>query len=497
MNNRTIAAFILFLLLASPFLIFPAVTADPRTIIVPDDYLTIQAAIDSASDGDEVYVKSGVYNESLTITKLLSLVGENKETTIVTGEGNTALLIKHDNVDVSGFTFRRPSTMRWYYGIHLLSVKNCNVFGNKVESTFNGIWLVGSQFCAVYENTLSGDWNAISLKDSHYNNISTNQISGSHDWGIIAEGSNSNLIINNDVASSGWCGIGTGGSSPSKSNLIAQNTVTQSGAIGIGITSSDSTSNKIVANTITGTNSDNGGDFAIRLAWGSNLVVGNRLVGNQGGIFFESSSNNTVHHNLMENIAEEAISIHSYPNQPATGNVIYENNIKSGNVTVTGNLQPHIWDVGFRGNFWSSYTGTDANGDGIGDTAYVIDSVNVDHYPLISPINVAIDLSEYLPSPTLTSSPFPSPSPTPTSSPSPVPTPYSTITPRQSASPSPFSKPSETPSYTPPLSLQPAQSSKTQDSLQPATLLAIMGAVAALIVAACAIAFLLRKRRPH
>ena len=42
----------------------------------------------------------------------------------------------------------------------------------------------------------------------------------------------------------------------------------------------------------------------------------------------------------------------------------------------------HLWDNGNVGNFWSDYNGTDSNSDGIGDTPYVIDVLNMDRYPL-------------------------------------------------------------------------------------------------------------------
>jgi len=64
----------------------------------------------------------------------------------------------------------------------------------------------------------------------------------------------------------------------------------------------------------------------------------------------------------------------------------------------------NIWDDGYPsgGNYWSNYTGLDlfsgpyqneTGGDGIGDTPYVIDADNVDHYPLMAP---------YTPPPTYT-----------------------------------------------------------------------------------------------
>ncbi len=53
----------------------------------------------------------------------------------------------------------------------------------------------------------------------------------------------------------------------------------------------------------------------------------------------------------------------------------------------SGYFSSNFWDDDHpsSGNYWSDYNGTDSNGDGIGDTPYIIDANNTDHYPLMSP----------------------------------------------------------------------------------------------------------------
>ena len=48
---------------------------------------------------------------------------------------------------------------------------------------------------------------------------------------------------------------------------------------------------------------------------------------------------------------------------------------------------PNTWDNGIEGNYWSNYTGVDANHDGIGDSPHVLDTNNTDNTPLMGPFN--------------------------------------------------------------------------------------------------------------
>ena len=90
------------------------VRAQNKTIIVPNDYPTIQAAIDHANAGDVVFVRHGLYNETLTINKSISLIGEDRNSTIIDArEALTQVIaVKGDNITVANFTLGNTSIHR-------------------------------------------------------------------------------------------------------------------------------------------------------------------------------------------------------------------------------------------------------------------------------------------------------------------------------------------------------------------------------------------------
>ena len=89
MDNKIKFIFLaLIVIFLTSLITFHSVTtkaASSRTIVVPDDYTTIQAAVANASPGDNIYVKSGTYNGGILIDKPLSLMGENVDDTIISG----------------------------------------------------------------------------------------------------------------------------------------------------------------------------------------------------------------------------------------------------------------------------------------------------------------------------------------------------------------------------------------------------------------------------
>ena len=72
---RAKSTFVVLLVLSLVLLSFPqigVVQAESKTIVVPDDYSSIQEAVDQATQGDTVFVRNGFYyNQTVIIDKAI------------------------------------------------------------------------------------------------------------------------------------------------------------------------------------------------------------------------------------------------------------------------------------------------------------------------------------------------------------------------------------------------------------------------------------------
>jgi len=308
---------------------------EPKTIIVPDQYPTINEAIAHARDGDTIYVKAGIYYENVRVDKTLTLVGENVSTTIVdANRTNTPILLNAPYSTVTGFTFRRSQLKDTMfepifggpYGVLLFF--GCNVTGNII--TDNGI---GIYSWYGHDNIVSG------------NNITSNSI------GV---------------------GLDLDTQSTIQENSISDNNV--------GISLSGSTHNRLISNEM----ADNGIGVFVGLS-SNNSLLRNKITHSEIGIeFWFSTTNNTVEEN---SIAENRYGIEVLE---ASGNCIYHNNFVNNTYSAdVSSDSANTWDDGYPsgGNYWSDHNGIDADHDGIGDTPYIIDADNHDNYPLIAPFH--------------------------------------------------------------------------------------------------------------
>lgn len=209
------------------------VEATPKTLIVPDDYPTIQAAIDDATQGDTIFVRNGTYRENLVVYKSVSLVGEDKNSVIIDGDLNgTVITVTADNVTIQNFTIKNSGKGMYDSGILVNNSTNVNIIQNIVWRTLDGIRLNFSD-----NNVISGNkiflssFGGIVIASSADNMVSNNNISGCQ-WGIYMYASNNNFILNN-MLSENFYGIYL---YSSINNLILGNTVSFNYQVGIYIT---------------------------------------------------------------------------------------------------------------------------------------------------------------------------------------------------------------------------------------------------------------------
>ncbi len=213
-------------------------------------------------------------------------------------------------------------------------------------------------------------------------------------------------------------------------NIITNTTVNYGGGLGV-----NGKNNVVSGNHINNCNftyaANNPPPFGVAVGGSNNLVIGNYVIGTYGSaIDLGTSSNNIIFGNQIENNQVAVRTLTVYPQTNAENNTIYNNNFVNNlqsyhdDMDRAGPTAVSIWDYNTVGNYWSNYNGSDANGDGKGDTPYIIDANNQDHYPLMNPVDIShiSNLPTSSPNPTPTTNPTRQPTNTPTSTTIPSPT---------------------------------------------------------------------------
>jgi parallel beta-helix repeat protein len=110
----------------------------------------------------------------------------------------------------------------------------------------------------------------------------------------------------------------------------------------------------------------------IQLNSANNCIISNNNVSNNFyGIQLQDSLNNCIYLNGFINNADTVHSLNSTNIWNSPSKITY---------TYNGNSY-----TSYLGNYWEDYTGSDADGDGIGDTPYSI-NLDKDFYPLLMPV---------------------------------------------------------------------------------------------------------------
>ncbi len=227
------------------------------------------------------------------------------------------------------------------------------------------------------------------FNSSSFNTVSGNNITNSWWYGIRLEYSSNNIIYGNNMTDN----LDDIYLDYSSNNTISRNNIInnfQGYACGIELFVSSN-------NTISENNMANSSDGLVLVGSSNNTMTKNKLRSNNIGIVLFDSSNNSIIENNITNSNLYGIDLHE-----SSGNIIYHNIFEDNIQHVHAKGWPwffpsmNTWDDGYPsgGNYWSDYTGVDEksgpnqdqpSSDGIGDTAYVIDANNTDHYPLMNP----------------------------------------------------------------------------------------------------------------
>jgi parallel beta-helix repeat protein len=426
MGKRAVLVLVLFFLTASCLTKLPDVKAEHRTIIVPDNYPTISAAIGNATNGDTILVRSGTYegpiNKTIIIDKSISIIGESTQDTII--------------------NLYPAYSERWFFATPIY--------------TYSDAITITADSCALQDLTFHANPGGFITANGNQILIANDKILTGQTTGVIVKGSNCRVTNNNMngyIQVNGTCNqidanyvltVQVAGSF----NIIKDNTCQ-----GLGL--SYATNNVFLRNKVS---TDMRGYSGVDLKWSNaNFFYKNVISGfNVGGFRFWFSSDNTVKANTVADSLLASLNfgasfnnlfcLNNFVDNPRVYDQYSDSSVR--NIYPNMTLSTNIWSDGGLGNYWGDYqtkypNATEVDSTGVGNIPYVINDNNTDPYPLIARYGIStatIQLPDWtnLDLPVLRPTPSFPPPPSPSPSPNPSPTPSPTASPSPSPSPSPL-----------------------------------------------------------
>lgn len=281
---RTLPKLFMAGLALTAVLMVSVASAPAATILVPQDSLTIQGAVDVAVDGDLVLVDTGTYVENVdTGSKAITLRSVNgKGVTTINGNQVSSVVRIDGDAVLDGFTLTngkglQDGATRRGGGVYVLSgngtITNCDIHHNTAEGGGGGgVYVKGGTVtisnCIIHDNTagitgggIAADTSSAEITDC----IIQDNVSGSTGGGVYFSGvgspvlADSTIIRNKCLLNDNWTGNGGGVSSVQAGSVITRCTIANNQAVtGGGMRLSGSpvvTKMPVVTNTIVTDNS--------------------------------------------------------------------------------------------------------------------------------------------------------------------------------------------------------------------------------------------------
>ncbi len=331
----------------------------------------LHAALRDAQRGDTIFVPAGVYEGNFIIDKKLTLIGRDWPVLNARGKGS-CLTITADSCTVTGFVVTSCGNMLVEEDAGILIKSHGNVIaGNQLRDILFGIYLFQADQNTIAENHIVGRkqlelgerGSGIHLWNSRWNRLIGNVITDVRD-GFYIQNANHTFIARNDVF-----GVRYGlHYMYADSNVFLQNKF-QRNVAGAAIMYSRGIFMR--HNLFAHNRGFSSFGILFQDCHGA-LADSNVIVDNAVGMFFEASTGNQFHRNV---IAQNDVALQMYQN--SVQNIFSENNF-IGNLsplTLVGKRTETQWSHNGRGNYWSAYEGYDLDYDGIGDVPMKIQNV--------------------------------------------------------------------------------------------------------------------------
>lgn len=348
--------------------ILPAATAHTTRIVAASGpYTAIADALADAQSGDTIEVHGGLH-PALVVDKPVHLIGIDWP--VLDGEGKgTVVLLAAPDIHFQGFLVRGSGSEpdRSHAGISVTAPR-VTVAHNRLEEVLFGVYLAEADDAVVRGNEITGKGaydlgrkgDGIRLWYSARVVVEQNIVYETRD---VVVWYSPGVVIRQNVVKNGRYGIHLMYCDEAiiSQNQLLHNSVGAYAMYSYNITISD--------NRISGQRGPSG--YALGFKDTGNVLVSNNvLVDNAGGIFLDGTPFNPDDFARFENniiaFNDAGVTL-----QPAVrGNVFQGNSFweNISHVTIQGGGTPGV--NGWQGNFWSDYTGFDADGDGFGDVAY-------------------------------------------------------------------------------------------------------------------------------